>query len=89
MSTFTTTVPMPTVHLNGTSRQRLLEGYTNAWKSLQSTIETLAKAECHPRDYYVNSDTEAYAKARAQRDQQFADLHRIQSEIGAIISHLS
>lgn len=80
---------MPTVHLNGTGRARLVEGYQNAWESLQSTIETLAKAECHPRDYYVNADPDAYVKARAQRDAQFADLQRIQSEIGAILSHLS
>lgn len=80
---------MPTVHLNGTGRARLIEGYENAWRSLQATIETLAKAECHPRDYYVQDDPDAFVKARAQRDQQFADLQRIQSEIGAILEHLA
>ncbi len=85
----TATVPMPTVHLNGTGRERLLEGYTNAWQSLQTAIETLAKAECHPRDYHVQADPEAFNKARAQRDAQFDDLRRIQQEIEAIVHHLT
>lgn len=90
VSTSTTpAAPLPTVHMNGTGRARLIEGYRNAWESLQTAIEILAKAECHPRDYYVQDDPDAYVKARAQRDQQFTDLHRIQSEIGAILEHLA
>lgn len=82
-------VPLPTVHLNGTSKRMLLEGYQNAWQSLQTTIETLAKAECHPRDYYVHPDPDAYIKARDQRDKQFEDLRRIQQEIEVIVHHIS
>lgn len=83
------TVPMPTIHLNGTGRQRLLEGYTSAWQSLQASIETLAKVECHARDYYVHPDPQAFDKARAQRDQQFDDLRRIQQELYSVIEHLT
>lgn len=82
-------VPLPTVHLNGTSKQMLLEGYQNAWQSIQTAIETLAKVEFHPRDYFVNMDPDAYAKARDQRDGQFYELRKIQEELYAVIEHLT
>lgn len=85
----TSTPPMPTVHLNGSGRDRLVSGYTEAWKALQKARETLAKVEFHPRDYYVNEDPDAFQKARDQRDAQFGDLNRIQQEIEAIVLHLS
>ena len=84
-----TTAPMPMVHLNGTSRRQLQEGYQNAWAALQNAIEVLAKAELHPRDFYIHPDPNAFVKAREQRDRQFSDLRRIQQEIEAICLHLS
>lgn len=83
------TAPFPTVHLNGTSRQMLLEGYQNAWESLQAAIEALAKVEFHPRDYYIHPEQDAFLEARKQRDQQFNDLRKIQQEIYAVIEHLT
>ena len=82
------TVPMPTIHMNGTGRERLVSGYTDAWRAMKKARETLANVEFHARDYYVQGD-EAYQKARAQRDAQFADLNRIQSELEAILMHIS
>ena len=83
------TATMPTIHLNGSGRDRLVSGYTDAWRAMQKAREALANVEFHARDYYVSDDTEAYQKARAQRDAQFADLNRIQQEIEAIIMHIS
>jgi len=88
MATSTATAPLPTIHLNGSGRDRLIAGYTAAWRAMQKARETLANVEFHARDYYVQGD-DAYQQARAQRDAQFADLNRIQQEIEAIIMHIS
>jgi hypothetical protein len=88
MATSTPTAPLPTIHLNGSGRDRLIAGYTQAWRAMQKAREALADVEFHARDYYVQGD-DAYQQARAQRDRQFDDLNRIQRELEAIILHIS
>jgi len=80
---------MPTVHLNGTSRRMLTDGYLAAHDAVQNAIERLAKVEFHPRDYYVHKDPDAYSKARAERDEQFAKLEAVRADLQAILEHLS
>jgi ferritin len=41
----------PTIHLNGTSPERLFEGYINAYRAVDAAIEALANVEFHSRDY--------------------------------------
>lgn len=80
---------LPTVHLNGTGRKMLMDGYLAAHDAVQNAIEKLAKVEFHARDYYVHPDPEAYNKARAQRDAQFAKLEAVRAELQAVLEHLS
>ena len=45
--------PLPTVHLNGTSRDMLLRGEMKVHDALNKVSEALQECEFHSRDYYV------------------------------------
>ncbi len=69
---------LPTCHINGTSRQLLLDGYTEAYRKLIEFRDAFNSIEHNARDYYVQGP-DAYYKARDQRDaerQRIADLMR-------------
>lgn len=55
----------PYVHLNGTSRQALLEQLRDAKAAVEAAREALQMASPHARDYYVISDT-AFAQANRE-----------------------
>lgn len=70
----TPSFPFPTIHLNGSGRALLTQGYSNALRTAQAARSALAEVECHPRDYYVDPDPKAYETARFVRDQHLAHL---------------
>lgn len=53
-----TTLTVPTVHLNGTSRKELVRALTEAHAAILEAQKKLAETAPHGRDYYVQS---AYA----------------------------
>jgi hypothetical protein len=77
----------PTVHLNGTSRAMLNEGYTKAYEAVRGAVEALASVEFNARDYYVQP-TGAWTTARAQREKQFVDLRSVQTYLETILESL-
>ena len=46
--------PLPTVHLNGTSKEMLLEGNEGIIRAIHRLKEANQNCEFHPRDYYVH-----------------------------------
>ena len=70
--------PLPTVHLNGTSKEKLLEGEMKVHDSLKKVQEALDECEFHSRDYCVLDDNpysyESYNKARKERDKHKENL---------------
>jgi len=71
-----TDLTLPTVHLNGTSRKMLTEGYQNAYRKLIEFRDAFSRIEHNARDYYVQGP-DAWRKACHQRDvqrQRIADL---------------
>ena len=48
--------PLPTIHLNGTGRDRLLADYHTAHKLLNAAADAFASVEFNARDYYVQGD---------------------------------
>ena len=46
----------PTVHLNGTSKDTLLNAYTAANSALLNALEALEACAPNGRDYYVSGD---------------------------------
>ena len=67
---------LPTVHLNGTSRDELVRQLVEAGKALQVALDKLRAAYPHERDYYVNPDPMAYKKAKNAHDQRCREVHR-------------
>jgi hypothetical protein len=55
--------PLPTVHLNGTSKSMLLEDNVKILSAIADLKEAINTCEFHGRDYYVqDSDPNSYAK---------------------------
>lgn len=78
-----TKLAVPTVHLNGTSRESLLEGYSEAIRAL-NRAETKMTAACpNARDYYVQ-DGPAFGIAMDQHTARMKKLREIISELEEI-----
>ena len=77
----------PTIHLNGTSPERLFEGYHAAYHAVNVAIEALANVEFHSRDYYPQ-DNKAFELARAQRVEQFTKLREVRDELWSVAEYV-
>lgn len=75
-----TELTLPSIHLNGTSRAMLTEGYLAAYHKLQEFKDAFRSIEFNARDYYVQGST-AFAKARTDRD-------IMEHKIGALMQYL-
>lgn len=78
---------LPTVHLNGTSRQMLSDGYFNAYRKLQDAIRAFSEIEFNARDYYV-AGPGAWPRASTERDVVKTHLHQVQAYLEAHLVHL-
>ena len=70
----------PTVHLNGTSRQDLLDGYCEAIHALHQAGVKLAAAYPNGRDYYVQGG-DAINKAMDQHEARMTKLREVINEL--------
>ncbi len=81
--------PLPLIHLNGNSRDRLLEYYTNALLALQEqALVHFNQIDFHPRDYYPLGD-DAFSEAQAERLKVYESFKAIQDYLEKHIEHLS
>lgn len=74
---------IPKVHLNGTSKDGLLEPIKDVIHALHEAERKLAATAPHMRDYYVQ-DGEAYAKAEAQHVERVLALRKVIGELEQI-----
>lgn len=70
----------PTVHLNGSSADTLLEGYEAAAESLGAALEALAGAAPNARDYYVQGPS-AFEEARREHVARLEKVTAVLEEI--------
>ena len=82
-----TDLTLPTVHLNGTGRKTLAEGYFAAWNRLNEAIEAFNKIEFNARDYYVQP-AGAWAQATTERNEAARKLHAVHKYLEAHLIHL-
>jgi hypothetical protein len=75
---------LPTIHLNGTSREMLLEGYDAAYRKLLKFRRAFREIEFNARDYYV-AEPEAWSDARQEREKM---LNKISELIDYLEEHL-
>ena len=94
----TENITLPTIHLNGNSREALLQQYTEITgplvEALNAITEPLIEAlnaiervEFHPRDYYVQGD-EAFGEAAKERAKVYLDLERIIQYFHTHVNHI-
>jgi len=60
-------ITAPRIHLNGSSKQDLLETNCRARQALHEALAALAQAWPHARDYYPISDHAAFDAMREHR----------------------
>ena len=83
----TTTPTLPTIHLNGTGRKMLTEGYQSAYVAVQAAIRAFNEIEFNARDYYVQSDG-AWSAASTERVCAAAHLLQVRNYLEAHLIHL-
>jgi len=79
---------IPTIHLNGTSKADLLEGYLDVLTALREASDALRKAAPNGRDYYVQGP-DAYTAAATDHTARLRKLEDIRKEIEQIATAIS
>jgi hypothetical protein len=79
---------IPTVHLNGTSREQLLEGLSDAIHAMHEAGRALAKAAPNARDYYVQG-AGAINTALNQHEARMTKLREVIRELEQIVFAIS
>jgi len=77
----------PTVHLNGTSGQCLLEGWTKLRDALDEALLKTRQMEFNPRDYYPRG-TEEWARAQHLMNERVAELNAFLEDVREVVEDL-
>ena len=76
---------MPTIHMNGTSPESLIEGYCDAINALRDAIEAVKACAPNGRDYYgVRGDMTATAHEHVSRVDR---LETVRRELNTLAEH--
>lgn len=76
----------PTIHTNGTSPERLRNGYIGAAEKIRDAESALLTMEFNARDYYPQGPN-AWATARDEYASWLADLNKIRARLESIAEH--
>ena len=83
---------MPTVHMNGTSKERLLKGNMDILDKIHNLEDTICNCVFHGRDYYVlDADPyslESYQAALKERQKHAQALRDFREYIEEQINHI-
>jgi hypothetical protein len=71
---------VPTVHLNGTSKEELMRQLRDAYRALVKAMDALAEACPNGRDYYPQGPG-AHGAAMKEHSERFAKLSAIACEL--------
>lgn len=75
------TVIAPTLNINGTAPEQLLEGYEKAFRALREVNAAMREIAPHGRDYQTVTDSDVYEKAREEHALRIVALNKIEREI--------
>jgi hypothetical protein len=78
----------PIVHLNGTSKDSLLQQYLDAGHALETALEAMHGAYPNGRDYYPGA-AGAYVTARMIWDAHLAHVREALAECQATAEHIA
>ena len=77
-------IAAPTVHMNGTSAERLIEDYQAAASVVETAFNALCAAAPNARDYYVEGP-EAFGQAQREHEARAAALRKVFLELEALV----
>lgn len=75
---------IPTVHLNGTAGEVLLDQYTAATDAVRKALDALCDVDFNARDYYVQGTNAALA-AQREHEARVTSLKCVRDELAAIV----
>lgn len=75
---------VPTIHLNGSSRERLTGALEKAAEAVRLAQEALTETSPHGRDYYVQADPTVFINACLQYTNQVMALEDIGAQLYAV-----
>ncbi len=75
---------LPTIHLNGDSRETLIEGYCNASNAIEEAYQALKQTSPNGRNFYPQGP-EAMAKAEEEHMGRLRRLDAIKIELTDLI----
>ena len=81
-------ITLPTIHLNGTSRDSLLEGYMAAMDAIRLAMKALQSAAPNARDYYVQAG-DTFCMAQNQHFVRLARLRETLDELNTLAEHVA
>lgn len=77
----------PLVHLNGTSKAALAEGYHNAATAITAALNKLIEAAPNARDYYPQGP-DAWALAKREHDARCETLRAVHRDMVDLYDHV-
>jgi hypothetical protein len=81
-------IMVPMVHLNGTSKQNLLDQYENAIKALEDAKDVLLKSAPNGRDYYPKGP-DSYGIAFNQHITRVGKINSVINELISIVEEIA
>lgn len=79
---------LPTIHLNGTGRKTLLEGYETAYRKLLKFRQAFRAIEFNARDYYV-AEPDAWDNACKEREKMLNNIYQLIDYLEEHLVHLA
>jgi hypothetical protein len=77
-------MPIPTIHMNGTTGEVLLEQYATAARAVQKAIDAVCDAGPNARDYYVQGPDAGLA-AQREHEARVKALKTVRDELDAMM----
>lgn len=77
----------PTVNINGTDRQQLLDGYMKARRALREAQEAVAEIAPHGRDYQTVAG-HIYEEARSEHIERMRKLADVAFDLEQLAMHV-
>lgn len=81
-------IPVPTIHLNGSSQESLLEDATSTANAIGNSIQKMIEGWPNARDYYTQGP-EAYGMAVAWWQERMNTLRQIRGEFEQVAEAIS
>lgn len=78
------TLPIPTVHLNGTAAQDLIDPLLTATKALRAAMRALDETQPNSRDYYLQGE-DAFQQAVREYDARARRIREVSDELYVIV----